>query len=172
MGGPNMSKDSEVYLGVDVSKESVDICALSAEGRVLSRKQGVPRTAAAIQAAVRRSNRNALAVWEATGGLEKAAARALEAVGSGKPILGLQWTDGFATPALRNHRWNQRVRPPKRLHWDVDSALQYSSTFSELFSRRRWTLGLPPEFCVYKRPSGFAHLDIIEPRERRQAFAR
>ncbi len=41
-----MSKDSEVYLGVDVSKESVDIGALSAEGRVLSRKQRVPRTAA------------------------------------------------------------------------------------------------------------------------------
>ncbi len=34
-----MSNDSEVYLGVDVSKESVDIRAVSAEGRVLSRKQ-------------------------------------------------------------------------------------------------------------------------------------
>ena len=31
----------------------------------------------------RRSNQNALAVWEATGGLEKAPARALEAVGVG-----------------------------------------------------------------------------------------
>ena len=83
MGGPNMSKDIAVYLGIDGSKESVDICALSADGRVLSRKQRVPRTAAAIQAAVRRSNQNAFAVLEATGGLEKAPARALEAVGVG-----------------------------------------------------------------------------------------
>ena len=78
-----MSKDIAVYLGIDGSKESVDICALSADGRVLSRKQRVPRTAAAIQAAVRRSNQNAFAVLEATGGLEKAPARALEAVGVG-----------------------------------------------------------------------------------------
>ena len=78
-----MSKDIEVYLGVDVSKESVDICALSADGRVLSRKQRLPRTAAAIQAAVRRWNRSAFAVLEATGRLEKAPARALEAVGVG-----------------------------------------------------------------------------------------
>ena len=58
-----MSKDSEVYRGVDVSKESV----VSAEGRVLSRKQRVPRTAAAIQAAVRRCRPNALAVLERSG---------------------------------------------------------------------------------------------------------
>ena len=68
---------------MDVSKESVDICAVSADGRVLSRKQRVPRTAAAMQAAVRRWNHNAFAVLEATGGLEKAPARALEAVGMG-----------------------------------------------------------------------------------------
>ena len=76
-------KDIEVYLGVDISKESVDIRALDVDGRVLSSKQCVPRTAAAIQAAVRPYNGKALAVLEATGRLGKAPARALEAVGIG-----------------------------------------------------------------------------------------
>ena len=65
MGGPNVSNCIEVYLGVDVSKDSVDICAVSAEGRVLWGKNRVPRTAAAIQAAVKPLHgRRALAVLE------------------------------------------------------------------------------------------------------------
>ena len=42
-----MSNSIEVYLGVDVSKAFVDVCALTLKGRVLFQVR-VPRTATAI----------------------------------------------------------------------------------------------------------------------------
>ena len=76
----SQSNSIAVYLGVDVSKHHVDVCALSAEGKLLWR-QRVPRTAAAVGALAARLEGPALAVLEATGGLEAIPARALEEAG-------------------------------------------------------------------------------------------
>ncbi len=81
----SQSNSIAVYLGVDVSKQSLDVCALSAEGRLLWRRR-IPRTAAAVGALAARLEGPALAVLEATGGLEALPARALEEAGVGVKV--------------------------------------------------------------------------------------
>lgn len=73
---------NEIYLGVDVAKQWLDVCALNAQQKVLW-KARVPRTAAAVSALAQRLAGPALAVLEATGGLEALPARALERAGVG-----------------------------------------------------------------------------------------
>jgi transposase len=76
----------ETYLGLDLAKKFVDVCALCADGTLLW-QQRIPRTAAALVALVKRlENRRTLAVMEATGGLEDLPARALEACGVGVSV--------------------------------------------------------------------------------------
>ena len=81
-----MPDSIEIYLGVDVSKDVVDVCALSVRGRVLFQDR-VPRSAAAIRALAARLESPAVAVMEGTGRLEALPAKAFEAAGVGVVIV-------------------------------------------------------------------------------------
>lgn len=71
---------SEIFAGLDVSKASVEVCVLNAAGEFLW-GQTAPRTATALEQLARRLGPQAVAVLEASGGLEALPAAALEQAG-------------------------------------------------------------------------------------------
>ena len=71
---------SEVFVGLDVSKAYVDVCALNVEGKLLWSER-VRRTPAALKQLAERLDPQACVVLEATGGLEALPAAVLEAAG-------------------------------------------------------------------------------------------
>lgn len=81
------SQSIEIYLGVDVSKSWVDVCALHAADQRVLFEERVPRTAAALTAVAQRLDAPTVAVLEGTGRLEALPARALEAAGVGAVVV-------------------------------------------------------------------------------------
>jgi len=83
----SQSESIEIYLGVDVSDQWIDVCALQTVDRRILFQKRLARTVEAVGELAREIERPALAVLEGTGGLEVAPARALESFGVGVRVV-------------------------------------------------------------------------------------
>ena len=98
MGDPIVLHSSEnitLFLGVDVSKHHLDVCALSAAGQIRFRER-IARTRKSVRRLAQRLDEPALALLEATGGLEELPAAELEAAGVGVRIENPNRTHWYA----------------------------------------------------------------------------
>lgn len=129
MSQPNTTPNPpQLYLGVDVSKDKLDVALLAADGRPLARRQ-LPNKPAAVGRLAQSLDGPALAVLEASGGYEAVAAEAFEAAGVAVHIANPQRTFHYAqslgqiekndrldSRMLARYACERRPRPRRPLH--------------------------------------------------------